>query len=86
MSEVPWYVSLIISWLPFLVIVGALMWTGLTSSRATRVLADKLTTPEGTSFAQLIEQCGRELKRSNDLSEQTVSDLRTRLEALEKRG
>jgi hypothetical protein len=79
MSEVPWYVSFIVSWLPLLIFIGSMMWVA-------RSVGRNLTTREGISVAQLIEQYGRELKRSNDLFERALSDIRVRLEALEKRG
>jgi hypothetical protein len=79
MSEVPWYVSLIVAWLPFILFIGSFGWIG---SR----LGSKLATEDGKSIAQVIEQYQGELKRSNDLLDQALSGLRTRLDALEKRG
>jgi len=78
MSEVPWYVSLIIAWMPFILFIGSFGWIG-------NRLGSKLATKDGRSIAQVIEQYGQELRRSNDLLDQTVSGLRTRLDALEKR-
>jgi hypothetical protein len=79
MSEVPWYVSLIIAWLPFILFIGCFGWIG-------NRLGSKLATNDGRSIAQVIEQYRRELERSNDLLDETVAGLRMRLDALEKRG
>jgi hypothetical protein len=79
MSEVPWYVSLIIARLPFILFIVAFGWIG-------NRVGSRLTTTDGMTLAQLVDQYGRELKRSNDLAEQAISDLRARFELLDKRG
>jgi hypothetical protein len=78
MEQTPWYVSLILSWLPLFLFLASALWVG-------RRIARELATRDGKSIAQLMDQYGRELKRSNDMLEQAVADLRTRLEDLEKR-
>ena len=77
MQETHWVVSLIIAWLPFLMFVGATLWVGQRIGR-------ELKTSDGRPMAEVVEECGRELKRVNDLAAQSVSELRARLELLEK--
>jgi len=77
MEETPWVISLIIAWLPFVFMIGWGVWIA-------RRVGRSLRTPEGRSVGQVIEDCGRELKRSNDLALESIADLRARLEALEK--
>ena len=79
MEEVPWYVSLIVSWLPFLVMIGSALWLG-------RRIAKELKTPDGRSIALVVDEYGREIKRSNDMLEQLLTEHRKRLEVLEHRG
>lgn len=75
----PWYVSLIIAWLPFLVLVGLAAWIA-------RRLSNSLRTPDGKSVGQVIEFYGQELKRQNDLLEQMLSEQTKRFDAPERRG
>jgi hypothetical protein len=79
MEQVPWYVSLIVSWLPLLVTIGSLVWLG-------RRITKELRTPDGRSIASVVDNYGRELKRSNDMLEQALADAHMRLEALEQRN
>jgi hypothetical protein len=79
MEEVPWQVSLIVSWLPFLFWIIATIW-------AVRRIGGPLKTPDGRPLALVIDDYGRELKRANDMLEQLLTDHRKRLEALEQRG
>ena len=79
MEQMHWAVSLIIAWLPFLMFMGATFWVGHRIGR-------ELKTSTGRPMAEVVEECGRELKRANDLTAQSVADLRVRLEALEKKA
>jgi len=79
MEQTHWAVSLIIAWLPFLLFMGATFWVGHRIGR-------ELKTSDGRPMAEVVEECGRELKRTNDLTAQSVADLRMRLEALEKKA
>jgi hypothetical protein len=79
MEEVPWYVSLIVSWLPFLLFMGATLWVG-------RRIGRELKTPDGRSLALVVDEYGKELKRSNDMLEQLLADYRNRLEAIERQN
>ena len=78
MEQTHWAISLIIAWLPFLMFMGATFWVG-------HCIGRELKTSTGRPMAEVVEECGRELKRANDLTSQSVADLRMRLEALEKR-
>jgi hypothetical protein len=53
--ETPWYVSLILSWLPLFLFLASALWVG-------RRIARELATRDGKSIAQLMDQYGRELK------------------------
>jgi ATP-dependent Zn protease len=66
-EEVPWFVSLIVSWLPFILMIGSFMWVG-------RRIARALMSNGGKSIGQAIEEHRQELKRSTDLLERLVSD------------
>jgi hypothetical protein len=59
-NDVPWWVSLIVSWLPFLVLI----WAALSVSRAIRKVG---RTQDGRSLAQVMDDHARELRRANDL-------------------
>jgi hypothetical protein len=72
MNEVPWYVSLIVSWL-------AAVWAPL-------ALRKGLRTKDGRSLAQVLDDHARELRRSNDLFEEAVKSQRQRIEALEQKS
>lgn len=69
MQDVPWWVSLIVSWLPFIAWILIWIW-------ATRRLARELRTVDGRSIATVLDEYGRELKRSNDMNEQLLADVR----------
>ncbi len=79
MEETNWVVSLIIAWLPFLLFMGATLWVG-------RRIGRELKTPDGRSIAVVVDEYGRELKRSNDMLEQLLTEYRKRLEAVEQRS
>ncbi len=78
MEETPWYVSLIIAWLPFIAWIVSVIWVAVRIARV-------LETPDGHSLASVVDGYGRELKRSNDMLEQLVTEHRKRLEVLEQR-
>ncbi|QHO74412.1 hypothetical protein ACH79_18990 [Bradyrhizobium sp. CCBAU 051011] len=59
-NDVPWYVSLIVSWLPFLIIIGTIAWHG-------RQVRKAMTANDGRSLAQVFDDVAREMRRANDL-------------------
>jgi hypothetical protein len=79
MEEPNWVISLIVAWLPFLMFVGATLWVG-------RRIGRELKTPDGRSIDLVVDEYGRELKRSNDMLEQVLTDHRKRLDALKQRS
>jgi hypothetical protein len=58
-EEVPWYVSLLVSFLPLVVFCGAVMWHA-------RQIRKSMTTADGRSVAQVFADIAAELKRGND--------------------
>ena len=74
MEEVPWYVSYIISWLPFLFLIGLVIWI-------TRTIRATLRTTDGRPLAQDVDDHAREMRRLNELLEQAVKGQRLRVEA-----
>jgi Flp pilus assembly protein TadB len=78
MDEAPWYVMLIISWLPFLVLIGTAIWVARTIRAGSQ-------TKDGRSLAQVLDDHARELRRSNDLFEQAIKSQQRRLEVLEQK-
>ena len=74
-NDVPWYVSLILSWLPFLMLIGVGLWMPLTIRAALR-------TRDGRSVAQTLDELARELRRSNDLRVEASEGQRRRPDAL----
>jgi hypothetical protein len=75
--QFPWYVSLIISWLPFIFMSALWYWI-------IRTINGSLRASSGHSVGQVIEDVGAELKRSNERLEALLKDCRGRLDALEK--
>ena len=65
-NDLPWYVSLIVSWLPFLVLI----WAALSVARAIRRVA---RTPDGRSLAQVMDDHAREMRRANDLLQEAIA-------------
>ena len=61
-NDVPWYVSLIVSFLPLVLACGAIMWHG-------RQIRRSMTTRDGRSLAQIFDNLAQEVKRANDLRE-----------------
>jgi hypothetical protein len=58
-NDVPWWVSLIVAWLPFLVLIGTALWM-IATLRAT------LRTRDGRSLADVMADHAREMQRAND--------------------
>lgn len=58
-NEVPWYVSLIVAFLPFFMFFVAAIWHG-------RQIRKALTTQDGRSLAQVFDTLAREVQRFND--------------------
>jgi hypothetical protein len=79
MEDVHWSVSLAVTVIPLVLFLGTVIW-------GARHIAKALTTWEGRSIAQIADEYGRELKRSNDLIERSLAEHRQRLDALEKSG
>ena len=75
--QFPWYVSLIIAWLPFIFMSALWYWI-------IRTINGSLRASSGHSVGQVIEDVGAELKRSNERLEALLKDCRGRLDALEK--
>jgi hypothetical protein len=75
--QFPWYVSLIIAWLPFIFMSALWYWI-------IRTINGSLRASSGYSVGQVIEEVGAELKRSNERLEALLKDCRGRLDALEK--
>jgi hypothetical protein len=59
-NDVPWYVSLIVSFLPLVLACGAITWHG-------RQVRKSMTTSDGRSLAQVSDDVAREMRRANDL-------------------
>jgi ATP-dependent Zn protease len=66
-DDAPWFVSLIVSWLPFLLIIGSFLRVG-------RRIARALVSADGKSIGQAIDEHRHELKRTADLLERLVAD------------
>lgn len=64
-SSPPWIFSLIVSWLPFLVLVGIWLWYARASRRSS----------SGTSWVDLYEQQIAENRRTNALLERIAAAL-----------
>jgi hypothetical protein len=59
-NDVPWWVTVIVAWLPFLVLVGTALWM-IATLRAT------LRTRDGRSLADVMSHHAQEMQRANDL-------------------
>ena len=79
MNEVPWWVSLIVAWLPFLVLIGAVVWMTVTLRRGLR-------TRDGRSLAQVADEHARDMERAIVLLKDGIEAQRRRLEALERKS
>jgi hypothetical protein len=64
-NDVPWYASFIASWLPYLTLVGLMIWAG-------RAIRGALRTKDGRSVAQAIDDHARELRRANELLKEAI--------------
>jgi cell division protease FtsH len=73
-DNVPWYISLLISWLPFLLTIGLWIW-------AVRMISRALSTSDGRSIGQVVDECGSELRKSNDRLEQLLNNTRQHRDA-----
>jgi hypothetical protein len=60
MDDTHWAVSLVIAWLPMLLFAGCVVWHARQVRRC-------MTTQDGRSLAQALEDFAREAKRANDL-------------------
>jgi uncharacterized membrane protein YccC len=78
MNEVPWYVSLIVAWLPFLILIGTGIWLGRTVRAGSH-------TKDGRSLAQVLDDHAHELRQSNDLLAEMLKRHQQQLEALEQK-
>lgn len=81
-EEVPWFVSLIVSWLPFIVLVLLFVWTG---RRVGRAVESSMRASDGRPVGQVLDDHLREMRRQNDLLEQALKSQGARLEALEQK-
>jgi len=68
-ASIPWFVSLFVSWLPFLSMIALWIW-------AVRVVSRALRTPDGRSIGEVVDECGSELRKSNDRLEQLLNKSR----------
>jgi hypothetical protein len=68
MEEVPWYVSLAVSWLPFILWILILIWFARMLSR----LEGCFRSADGRPVGQVLDEYVREMRRSNELLEQTI--------------
>ena len=64
-EKTPWFVSLLVAWLPFLLTIALWIWT-------TRTIGRALRTPDGRSIGQVVDECGSELRKANDKLEQLL--------------
>jgi cell division protease FtsH len=76
-DNVPWFVSLLVAWLPFLMTLTLWIW-------AVRVISRALRTPDGRSIGQVVDECASELRKSNDRLEQLLNNFRQRRDASEQ--
>lgn len=58
-NDVPWYLSLVVSFLPLFLFFIAVAWHG-------RQVRKSLTTKDGRSLAQVFDDLAREVRRFND--------------------
>jgi ATP-dependent Zn protease len=53
------WLSLLVSWVPFLLMLALWGWIG-------RLITAALRTPDGHSIGQVVDECGSELRKLND--------------------
>jgi len=82
-QQVPWYVSLIVSWLPFIVMVLVFAWIG---RRVARGVETSLRALDDRPVGQVLDEHLREMRRSHDLLGQAIKEHGVRLEALEHKA
>src|SRR5262245_23373289 len=73
-DNVPWFVSLLVAWLPFLFTLALWVW-------AVRTISQALRTPDGRSIGQVVDECGSELRKSNARLEELLNNFRQRRDA-----
>jgi cell division protease FtsH len=66
-DNLPWFASLLIAWLPFLWTTALWIWS-------VRMISRALRTPDGRSIGQVVDECGSELRKSNDRLEQLLNN------------
>ena len=76
-ENVPWFISLLIAWLPFLLTLGLWVW-------AVRMISRALRTPDGRSIGQVVDECGSELREANGRLEQLLNNFRQRRDSSEQ--
>jgi hypothetical protein len=57
----PWYISLIVAWAPFALLIWAAWWCG----HQVRKVQRTLTSTDGRPIADVLAQVAEELKRQN---------------------
>ena len=82
-EEVPWYVSLIVSWLPFIMTLLLFAWIG---RRIARGVETSLRATDGRPVGQILDEHVGQMRRSSDLLEQVIKHHAARLEALERKA
>ena len=81
-DEVPWYVSLVVSWLPLILMMFGWVWIG---RRLGKRIELSLRAPDGRPVGQVVDDHAREARRTNDMLEQMMKDHLARLENQEQR-
>jgi cell division protease FtsH len=76
-DNVPWFVSLVVAWLPFLFTLAVWIW-------AVRMIGRALRTPDGRSISQVVDECGSELRKLNDGLEHLLNNFGQRRDASEQ--
>jgi len=76
-DNVPWFVSLVVAWLPFLLTLGLWVW-------AVRMISRALRTPDGRSIGQVVDECGSELRKANGRLEHLLNNFRQRRDSSEQ--
>jgi len=76
-EDVPWFISTLVAWLPFLLTIGLWTWS-------VRTISSALRAPDGRSIGQVVDECGSELRKSNDRLEQLLNNFGQRRDASEQ--